>query len=68
MKVLQKNLFIENSTKKYIFIIHLMVTVITCYLVIFGLKKDNLLMVTHIYGFLSLDQPFYPLYSEQIFS
>ncbi len=62
MKVLQKNIFIENITKKHIFVIHLMVTIITSYLIIFGPTKDNLVIWSHIFMAFYLSSNLFILY------
>jgi len=62
MKVLQKDMFIESITKKHIFIIHLMVTIITCYLIIFGPTKDDLVIWSHIFMAFYLSSNLFILY------
>jgi len=53
---------IESITKKHIFIIHLMVTIILSYLTIFGPTKDILLIWSHIFIIVYLSSNLFILY------
>jgi PAS domain S-box-containing protein len=54
LKELQKNIFFEGISKKEIFIIHLMVTIIISYMVIFGQTEDKLVIWSNIFTALYL--------------
>ena len=54
--------YVESITKKQIFYIHLMVTIITSYLIIFGPTKDNLLIWSHIFTAFYLSSNLFMLY------
>jgi len=49
LKALPKNILIESITKKQIFIIHLMVTIIICYLVIFGPTEGKMIILSTMF-------------------
>ncbi len=53
---------IENISKKQIFYIHLMVTIITSYLTIFGQAKDNLIIWSQIFTVFYLSSNLFILY------
>ena len=55
-------LYVENITKKHIFYIHLMVTIITSYLTIFGPTKDNLVIWSYIFTAFYLSTNLFILY------
>jgi len=53
---------ITSITKRHIFLIHLMVTIITSYLTIFGPTKDNLVIWSHIFIAFYLSSNLFILY------
>jgi len=55
-------LYVENITKKHIFYIHLMVTIITSYLTIFGPTKDNMVIWAYIFTAFYLSTNLFMLY------
>ena len=62
MKVSQQNIFIESITTKQVLIIHLMVTIIISYLVIFGPVKDKSVIWSNIFIALYLSSNLFVLY------
>jgi PAS domain S-box-containing protein len=62
LKALQKNMLIESITKKQIFIIHLMVTIIICYLVIFGPTEGKIVIWSAIFIAFYLSSNLFILY------
>ncbi|OPX40906.1 MAG: hypothetical protein B1H13_04930 [Desulfobacteraceae bacterium 4484_190.3] len=55
-------LYVENTIKKHIFYIHLMVTIITSYLTVFGPTNNNLVIWTYIFTAFYLSTNLFILY------
>ncbi len=62
MKALPKNILVESITKKQIFTIHLMVTIIICYLAIFGPTEGKMVMWSNIFIVFYLSSNLFILY------
>ena len=62
MKVSPKNILIESNSKKETFIIHLMVTIIVSYMVIFGQTENKLGIWSNIFIALYLSSNLFILY------
>ena len=62
MKVSQKNILIEGNSKKETFIIHLMVTIIISYMVIFGQTESKWVIWSNLFVVLYLSSNLFILY------
>ena len=62
MKALPKNILVESITKKQIFTLHLMVTIIICYLTVFGPTEGKMVIWSNIFIAFYLSSNLFILY------